>query len=333
MALRDGALGDIKAPLAWLAGAAVIVAVAAAFALFVVDRRENNSGVIPAARRAADTAAAPVTGALSRPIDWARHGSNTIQDYLFAASQNRDLKHALMADQVWKDEVAALRLENARLRAVLDVKTEPAMPMVFARTILDARGPFANTRLADAGSAQGVIEGNPALSEHGLVGRVTGVSAQTSRIMLLTDVESRLPVLISRNNGRAILVGDGGPNPRLDYVRTSDRLRPGDRVLTSGDGGVLPRGLPVGAAVLGFDGQWRVALDADATPIDDVRILLFKDFSQLATPAALAPGVLPGTKTEAPVVAAPIAKAPLAPAPPEKTPRPAARSFPSAATP
>ena len=312
MALRDGALGDIKAPLAWLAGAALAVAVLAALALFVSERREGVSGALQASRRVADSVTAPASGALSRPIVWAGDMANTFEDYVFAARQNRDLKRALVADQVWKDEVGALRLENARLRAMLGVKTEPAMPMVFAHTILDARGPFANTRLADAGSAQGVIEGNPALSEHGLVGRVTGVAAQTSRIMLLTDVESRLPVLVSRNNGRAILVGDGGPNPRLDYVRTSDRLRAGDRILTSGDGGVLPRGLPVGVAVLGLDGQWRVALDADATPIDDLRILLFKDFSQLAAPTALAPSVLPGTNTEPPPPPALIVK-PLSP--------------------
>ena len=309
MALRDGALGDIKAPLGWLAGAAVIVAGLAALALFVNDRHEDVSDVLQATRRVADGVTAPVSGALSQPIVWVGNASTTAQDYLFAGRQNGDLKRALVADQAWKDEVGALRLENARLRALLGVKTEPAMPMVFAQTILDARGPFANTRLADAGSAQGVIEGNPALSEHGLVGRVTGVGAQSSRIMLLTDVESRLPVLISRNNGRAILVGDGGPNPRLDYIRTSDRLRAGDRVLTSGDGGVLPRGLPVGVAVVGLDGQWRVALDADATPIDDVRILLFKDFSQLAAPSALAPSALPGINTEAPAPRAPTAKA------------------------
>ncbi len=308
MALRDGALGDIKAPLAWLAGAAVVVAALTALALFAGDRREDvQSNAVLATRRAAVRVAAPVGGALAVPLGWVQGASNSVQDYLLAGSQNRDLKQALIADQAWKDEVASLRFENARLRTLLGVKTDPAMPMVFAKTVLDARGPFANTRVANAGAAQGVIEGNPVLSEHGLVGRITGVSEQASRIMLLTDVESHTPVLIARDNGRAILTGDGGSNPRLDYIRTSDRLRAGDRILTSGDGGVLPRGLPVGAAVLGMDGQWRVALDADSTPIDDVRILLFKDFSQVATPSLLAPGAPPTTRTGAPLSVPPLA--------------------------
>ena len=136
-----------------------------------------------------------------------------------------------------------------------------------------ARGPFSNSRLVDAGADQGVTEGNPVMSEHGLVGRIAGVGPHVSRVMLLTDVESRTPVMVARTNGRAILTGDGGPNPALAYLRTHDALKEGDRVLTSGDGGVIPRGLPVGIAVKGFDGAWRVVLDSDAAPIDFVRIL------------------------------------------------------------
>jgi rod shape-determining protein MreC len=162
--------------------------------------------------------------------------------------------------------------------------------------------------LADAGAAQGVVEGNPVLSDHGLVGRVVGVGDQVSRVMLLTDVDSRLPVMIARTNGRAILTGDGGPNPRLAYLRTHDVLQEGDRILTSGDGGVAPRGLPVGTAVKGFDGAWRVTLDADAEPIDFVRILLFKDFSQVAGP--LTPDQLPSTATDVPETPPPSASQP-----------------------
>jgi rod shape-determining protein MreC len=153
------------------------------------------------------------------------------------------------------------------------------------------------------------------MSEHGLVGRIAGVGPSMSRVMLLTDVESRTPVMIARTNGRAILTGDGGANPALAYLRTHDALQEGDRVLTSGDGGVIPRGLPVGTAVRGFDGAWRVALDSDAAPIDFVRILLFKDFSQLASPADLAPRELPATNTDAPE-----APPPASAAPPGKSP-------------
>lgn len=306
MSLRDGPLGDIKPPLAWMAGVALIIALGAALAVFVGDRRGTARGqALVTTRRAADAVIGPVGGVLSAPIGWIRQVVDAGNDYVFAGTQNRALKRQLIEAGAWKDEAVALRNENARLRALLGVKTDPPIPMVFARTVIDARGPFANTRLADAGAERGVTEGNPVMSEHGLVGRVTGVGPRVSRIMLLTDAGSRTPVIVGAN-GRAILTGDGGANPSLAYLRTHDVLHAGDRVLTSGDGGVLPRGLPVGSAVMGLDGVWRVALDSDASPIDFVHILLFRDFSQLVAPGALAPAALPSTSTGAPdIIASP----------------------------
>ncbi|MHB8530870.1 MAG: rod shape-determining protein MreC, partial [Caulobacteraceae bacterium] len=276
------------------------------------------------ARNAVDSVAGPAGLVLSAPIRWTEAASNAVGAYFLAGAQNRRLRAQLVAARAWRDRAVALAEENARYRALMGVKTDPPIPMVFARTVLDARGPFNNTRLADVGSARGVVEGNPVLSEHGLVGRIVGVARSASRILLLTDVESRTPILVPRTNARAILTGDGGPNPRLDYLRTHDPLREGDLVLTSGDGGVLPRGLPVGVVFKGFDGTWRVALDADASPIDYVQILLFKDFSQLVQPGALAPRDLPSAMTEEPsqsiIGATPAAASPVAETAPQAHP-------------
>jgi rod shape-determining protein MreC len=293
-----------------MAALAIGLAVVVAAVLFVVYWRAPPGAPLRRARGLPDIFAGAVDGVLAAPMRWTDQGVDAVSDYLFASSQNAELKRRLRVAETWREDAAALRYENARLKALLGVRTDPPLPMVYAHTILDARGPFSNSRLADAGSARGVIEGNPVLSDHGLIGRVVGVAPGVSRIMLLTDVQSRTPVLIVRTNGRAILAGDGGGNPVLTYLRSHDALRDGDRVLTSGDGGVIPRGLPVGSVARGIDGVWRVALDSDAAPLDDVRILLFRDFSQLAPPDALAPRTLPSLATGAPPPPAP------APAPP-----------------
>jgi rod shape-determining protein MreC len=317
VSLRDGPLGEIRPPRAWLGGAALIAAFVGAAVLFLaLGPGKAGAGLA----RAGDSAGAAAGGVLSAPVRWIGQGAGAVEAYFLAGSQNQGLREQLAAAMRWRDEAEALRLENARLRALLGLKTMPPLPMVSADTVLDARGPFSNSRLADVGAEAGVSEGNPALSEHGLVGRVTGVGRGVSRIMLLTDVESRLPVMLVRTNGRAILTGDGGPNPALAYLRTHDALRQGDRVMTSGDGGVDPRGLPVGSAVRGADGVWRVALDADTAPIDFVRILLFRDFAQIAGPQALAPGPPPSTNTQAPAPSAPAAAAP--PPAPATEPKP-----------
>ena len=301
MSLRNGPFGDIRVPLTWSAGAALVIAVIIACAILLSHPRDPvKAGAYDAARHAVDSVAGPVGGVLAAPVRWTHDGLDSVRGYFFAVSENHRLKAELAKARTAQDDLAASEMENARLRAVLAIRTDPPLPHVAAETIADTRGPFANTRLANAGQDKGVTEGNPVLSEHGLVGRVVGVSSHVSRILLLTDAESRTPVILVRTNGRAILSGDGGGAPKLDFVRSSLALKEGDRVLTSGDGGVFPRGLPVGTVVKGFDGGWRVALDSDAAPIDFVQILLFTDFAQIADEQALAPKELPTAMTEEP---------------------------------
>jgi rod shape-determining protein MreC len=292
-----------------VAGLALAVAAIVAAGVFFSDHRQGpRSGSFAAARRGADSAAAPAGAVLSTPFQWLDHGIGWIGDYVAAGSENHELKRQVTQERRWRDVAMALQLENTRLRALMGVRTDPPIPMVVGQTVLEARGPFSNGRLVDVGAARGVTEGNPVLSDHGLVGRVVGVAPAASRILMLTDAESRVPVLLPRTNGRAILTGDGGSNPTLAFLRAHDALRPGDRVLTSGDGGVFPRGLPVGSVVRGFDGGWRVSLDSDEAPVDFVQILLFTDFSQLAPPASLAPATLPTTATAPPAPPPPTLK-------------------------
>lgn len=335
MSLRDNPLGELKVPLAWTAAIALVVAAVVAVALLLSDRRETlRAEAYGAGRKASDTVLAPVGNVLSAPERWIGAGVESIQDYFFAASENRRLKAELKEMRQWRDVAIALRNTNERYRVLLGLTTDPPIPMVAARIVTDSRGPFANTRLANAGSEKGVKAGNPVMSENGLVGRVIGVTDGASRVLLLTDIASRTPVMMERTNARAILTGDGGPNPRLDYLRGRDPVKEGDRVLTSGDGGVIPRGLPVGTAVKGLDGRWRVVLASDRSPIDFVRILLFQDFTQLVDLSALAktppPPPTPGApETEPAAAPSPggaakpaTAKPPEATSPPDANPKP-----------
>ncbi len=167
--------------------------------------------------------------------------------------------------------------------------------------------------------------GNPVMSDRGLIGRVVGLTRGASRILLLTDVASRTPVLVDRTDARAILAGDSSSAPKLEYLRGQAPVKDGDRVLTSGDGGMFPRGLPVGTVVKGLDGVWRVQLDADETSIDFVRILLFRDFSALVDQKELSTLPLP------PVGGLLVAPQRVTMAAPVKTPPPQAAAAPAPA--
>lgn len=331
MALRQDSFGELKVPLTWMAVVALIVCGVIGVSILLSDRRETfQTEAYGAARQAVDTVATPVGGAVAAPGRWTGDLLGWLRGYIAVAHENRRLNKVIVGLRAQADEAVRLRDENERLRAMLGVRTDPPIPMATARVVIDSRGPFANARLANVGAEAGVVIGYPVLSERGLVGRVVGVSRNASRVLLLTDVASRTPVMIDRSNARAILTGDGGPNPRLEYLRGRNPIREGDRVLTSGDGGVLPRGLPVGRAVKGLDGRWRVVLDADDSAIDWVRILKFKDYAQLADQKALAQTRLPPVITENPEdriigsPAAPAAAAATRPVEPATTP--AARS-------
>lgn len=302
MSYRDNPLGELRVPLTWTAGIVFLVVLIASVAVLLSDRRESfDTDDYGRPRTLSDKVMAPVGDALSTPGRLTGQGIDGVKGYFFAVSENRRLRAELKEMAQWRDVAIALRDTNERYRAVLGLKMDPPIPMASARIVTDSRGPFANSRLANAGREVGVKPGNPVMSENGLVGRVVGVTEGVSRVLLLTDVASRTPVMIDRTNSRAILTGDGGPNPKLEYLRGQDPVRNGDRVLTSGDGGVFPRGLPVGVAVKGLDGRWRVVLASDKAPVDYVRILLFQDFTQLANRAGLAeldvPPPTPGAAT------------------------------------
>ena len=345
MSYRDGHFQDLKVPLTWTVGVAVVVAAVVAVALLLSDRRETvQTGAVGATRAVADMVDSPIGRAVSAPGRWTEQGADYVRDYFGAVSENRRLRAENAELRQWRSAAIALQDANTRYRALLGFQTNPPIPMTAAHVILDARGAFADTRLADAGKERGVQVGNPVMSERGLVGRVIGVTRGASRILLLSDVASRTPVLVDRTDARAILTGDASSTPKLEYLRGGDPIRDGDRILTSGDGGMIPRGLPVGTAVKGLDGAWRVRLDADETSIDFVRILLFKDFSQLVNQQELAQPVLPAAPEvqraqQAVTVTPPVAPTSIAPArpapaaataPPPPKPTPAASSAPPA---
>ena len=301
MAFRDNPFRELKVPMTWTAAAVAVVAMGVALALFITDHKAQTkpgAAGYGVARAGFDTAAGPISGVLATPIRWINDGASSVGDYFGAVSENRRLKARVAELQHLESQAIALRNLNLRYEQLLKLRTEPPIPGVTARVVSDVRGPFSNARLIDAGSDVGIKVGNPAMTEQGVVGRIVGTSGGVSRLLLLTDPESRTPVLMDRTNGRAVLSGDGGPNPRLDYIRGKDTVKNGDMILTSGDGGLYPRGLPVGVAQQDFAGVWRVRLYSDRSPIDFVRVLVFDDFAQMVDQAKLAASAMPPLSPE-----------------------------------
>jgi rod shape-determining protein MreC len=175
-----------------------------------------------------------------------------------------------------------LLLENAALREALNATSEPQEAMaVTARVVSDRAGPFVHTVLVNAGMDHGVTKNMAAVSDGGLVGRVIEVGRRSARVLLLTDFNSRLPVLVQPSRDRAILTGNNSRQPKLIFLPLNPRLAVGDQVVTSGQDGVLPPGLPVGR-VSAIDGT-----GVTVTPFVDWDRLEY--LRLLAYPAVLPP--------------------------------------------
>lgn len=183
----------------------------------------------------------------------------------------------------WQDLANSMTLRMQRYEQLLGLVGETQGEAVMARVVAEENGPFAASRLANAGAANQVREGFAAINENGLIGRVVRVGEYTSRILLVTDFSSRIPVMGSQSGDRALLVGDSVSGARLVEPETPDKIVEGEMWVTSGDDGQLPLGVKVGRARK--DGaEWRIDLSMHEGPVDFVRLVPPPDF---ATPEAV----------------------------------------------
>lgn len=150
----------------------------------------------------------------------------------------------------WQAVANNLEDENRQLRMLLETVEETSVREIAARVVTDPGGVFAKSILVTAGSQSGVKKGQAVTTGEGLVGRVTQSGFRSSRILLLTDINSRIPVRVGDSSEKAVLAGDNSQRPKLIYLGVGSIVKPGDRVVTSGDAASLPPGLPVGRVVM-----------------------------------------------------------------------------------
>ncbi len=229
-------------------------------------------------------AAAPALEALSRPIATA---GNLIDRADMLANLYKENVHLQDDnDRLLRWQQVALRLasENAELRRLLKLVPQPMASYVTARVIANSGGAFARNLLVDAGSDSGVARGQAVITGDGLVGRIAEVGTRAARILLLTDLNSHIPVIIERTRQRAILSGDNSERPLLEYRDPAAAVDISDRIVTSGEGGVFPPGLPVGVVSAVNGGAPRVALYVELSRVEYVRIVDYGLTSGLPEP-------------------------------------------------
>nr|WP_203583028.1 rod shape-determining protein MreC [Ruegeria sp. PrR005] len=212
-----------------------------------------------------DWAMTPVTGLINLVRDF--------QSYQRLSEQNRELRSELRQMRAWKEAALQLEQENARLLDLNNVRLDPRLTFVTGVVMADSGSPFRQSVLLNVGARDGIVDGWAAMDGIGLVGRISGVGRNTARVILLTDAASAIPVTIQPSGQSALAVGDNSPAPVVDFLENREMVRPGDRVVTSGDGGVFPAGLLVGQVAEDPSGRLRVRLSADYERLEFLRVL------------------------------------------------------------
>jgi len=246
------------------------VLVAATFGLMLLGKADAL--LAEHARMALADALVPIYAALAGPLGAARDtvaGATGLWDL---SAENARLHAENEQLRRWQSIALALDAENQRLKANLHWVPDPAPSYVTARVVADAGGIYARAVLLSVGPNRGIRKGEIALDERGLVGRVTEVGARTARVLLITDLNSRIPVILETSRAHAILVGTNGARPRLLYWPEGSPPQEGERVVTSAEAGAFPANLPVGTVRLSAAGVPEVAPAALLDRLEVVRI-------------------------------------------------------------
>jgi rod shape-determining protein MreC len=215
----------------------------------------------------------PVLQMVARPLAAASAAVGAVEDVVTVYRQNETLRQDNDRLQKWQDVARRLAAENADLRSLVKLVPDQPSTAISARVIADSGGAFMRNVLVDAGTRDGVGRGQAATTGGGLVGRVSEVGDRTARVLLLTDLNSHIPVTVERTDEHALLDGDNSDRPRLMFLDPSAPVQVGDRILTSGSGGVFPPGLPVGDVSAIEGGIVRVAPAAELSRLDIVRLV------------------------------------------------------------
>lgn len=224
-------------------------------------------------RVAASDVMAPVLTALARPAASLAAQVRNLQGLFALYQENARLREDNERLMQWQALARRLATENERLRALSHYQPRGATFSVTAQVIAVSGGAFARSVLVDAGTRDGVARGQAALTGEGLIGRVAEVGERTARILLLSDLNARIPVVVGASGQHAMLAGDNSNQPLLQFLPLNSQIKVGDRVVTGGAQGVFPPDLPLGTVASIEHGQVRVAPYAALTRIDYVRIV------------------------------------------------------------
>lgn len=230
------------------------------------SNKSNSKGLM-------SDASALVGSVINAPVNWAKNAAGYVSSFFIGAEEVRRLKRENQALLEWRDSARAIAEKLETYEKLNNIKSENIVKSLIGRMVAEVNGPFTRSGIVNVGSVQGVAANWVAVNQFGFVGRVVSVDKNSARILLATDGDSRISIMGEETRARAIMIGDKTDAPILEHLSIPAGIKKGERILTSGDDGIIPRGIAIGVADIGPDGKWRVKLNTNSAAIDYVKLL------------------------------------------------------------
>jgi rod shape-determining protein MreC len=264
---------------------ASVILTLAAITLIVMGRVDPT--MVERVRSETADFVAPALMVIQQPLATARDTLAISQGLFDLAQENARLREENGNLKKWQSTALALEAQSQVLRNMLNVPNT-APPILRTEPIIaEPGGLYVRSVLIGGGAHDGLGKGQAAMSGAGLVGRITEIGAWSARVLLITDLNSRIPVILEGTRTHAILAGDNTAHPYLMYLPKAATVSPGDRLVTAGHDGVFPTGLAVGRVSSIENGEIRVE------PISDLDRLEYVELVDNVAQSALTPELAP----------------------------------------
>tara|TARA_Y100001970_G_scaffold132646_1_gene163727 strand:- start:6556 stop:7410 length:855 start_codon:yes stop_codon:yes gene_type:complete len=251
----------------------LFVLIILSLSIFVLD--SSNLKAVKVLRSLVNDGIYRISVISSSPIKFTSATKNFFVNHILLYKENEELKLELSELKKSKLRTSYLEAENKKLQEIVELDKNSSFITVGAKIMLDKNSPYLNSAIINKGSNSGVKLGMPVLSKGHLVGRIVEVNYLSSRILLLNDLNSRIPVVISPSGDQAILSGAGKKSPTLEYLPENFSLNSESTVYTSGKDGVLFSGISIGKVFQGDD-RPEVQLFADPNQIYLINVVIEK---------------------------------------------------------
>lgn len=271
MAIRDDfevVAGQVRTVVARFA---LVLLVIASFGIMLIGKADTV--LVEHARVLALDLATPALEAIARPVAAANRAIADLKEFASLREENARLREENARLLAWQTAARRLENENERLRQLSQFREGPQAAFITARIVGDNVGAYVRGALLNVGRKSGVAPGQAVVTGEGLAGRIAEVGDNSSRVLFVTDVNSRLPVQIERTRERAILAGDNSSRLKLNFMQSVGGIQQGDRIITSGHGGSFPVGLPVGVVTSAGEDGIRIRPVGDLSRLELVRVV------------------------------------------------------------